>query len=167
MEGAQRNVFHSAPVRSRLNVIPYPEGIVNEEEQARNNIPYQGLSPEATYGAGGGSSNGRTADSDSVNLGSNPSPPAKRNKAHPEVGLVAFGLVDGSNLRSTKSPGAILNARSAARRAEGRTPGVILVPCKTTTRLAPHRPASRRFSSRRAETRSGFRHSAREFSTYP
>jgi hypothetical protein len=33
-------------------------------------------SAAASYNAGGGSSNGRTADSDSASLGSNPSPPA-------------------------------------------------------------------------------------------
>ena len=39
----------------------------------------------------GGSSSGRTADSDSANLGSNPSPPAKKNNPALVAGFFFFG----------------------------------------------------------------------------
>ena len=46
------------------------------ERHTRGPRALRALNPRATYRAGGGSSNGRTADSDSASLGSNPSPPA-------------------------------------------------------------------------------------------
>ena len=78
----------------------------------------------------GESSNGRTADSDSVNLGSNPSSPAIQIIKPLFRGFIIC-IVVGSIFepRSTNLPGANLNARSAA--PKGWSPwmgGIILVP---------------------------------------
>src|SRR5205823_14459756 len=56
----------AAPTQSRAGVI---------EAQPRRPAPFF-MAGRPPHRAGGGSSNGRTADSDSASLGSNPSPPA-------------------------------------------------------------------------------------------